>query len=60
MALVEGYGIELTKLGQNHVGRCDRHPDEEPSLVVTPSKGLWACKGACGVGGSQIDFVMWR
>ena len=29
-----------------------------PSLVITPSKNLWHCLGACGKGGSVIDWVM--
>jgi hypothetical protein len=28
------------------------------SLVITPSKNLWHCLGACGTGGSVIDWVM--
>jgi len=34
------------------------HEDRTPSLVVTPSKNLWHCLGACQQGGSVIDWVM--
>jgi DNA primase len=34
------------------------HEDHEPSLVITPSKNLWHCLGACRAGGSVIDWVM--
>jgi len=56
--LVTGFGVELKRTGANLVGRCPFHEDRTPSLVVTPSTNLWACKGACNVGGSTIDWVM--
>ncbi|RLA42407.1 MAG: DNA primase, partial [Gammaproteobacteria bacterium] len=34
------------------------HDDKDPSLVVTPSKNLWNCLGACDAGGTVIDWVM--
>ena len=40
------------------MGRCPFHEDRTPSLVVTPSKNLWHCLGACQVGGTVIDWVM--
>jgi DNA primase catalytic core len=58
--LAEAAGVELKAHGANLVGRCPRHePDNTPSLVVTPDKGLWHCMGACQKGGSAIDWVMW-
>ena len=55
--LVEGAGIELKKTGKDLLGRCPFHDDQEPSLVVTPSKNLWHCFG-CQTGGGPIDWVM--
>ncbi len=34
------------------------HQDDTPSFVVTPSKNLWHCLGACGAGGDTIALVM--
>lgn len=28
--------------------------------MISPAKGLWHCLGACGMGGSVIDWVMKR
>ncbi|XDD51144.1 CHC2 zinc finger domain-containing protein [Leptospira sp. WS92.C1] len=58
VALVRSYGVEIRPHGKNWVGRCPFHDDKTPSFVVTPSKNLWHCMGACQVGGSAIDFVM--
>ncbi|MGQ2872170.1 CHC2 zinc finger domain-containing protein, partial [Leptospira santarosai] len=58
IALVRSYGIELRKHGLNWVGRCPFHEDKTPSFIVTPTKHLWHCMGACKAGGSAIDFVM--
>ena len=63
-ALVRASGVELSPHGANGdvIGRCPFHDDRTPSLVVTPAKdgqpALWHCLGACGVGGSAIDWVM--
>jgi len=56
--LVEGAGIELKRTGQDYLGRCPFHDDKTPSLVVSESKNLWHCLGACQCGGSVIDWVM--
>jgi DNA primase len=56
--LVRSSGVELERRGSNLVGLCPMHDDKEPSLVVTPSKNLWSCLGACGTGGTVIDWVM--
>ena len=57
--LVEAKGIELKRHGgADLVGRCPFHEDKTPSLVVSPKKNLWHCLGACGTGGSVIDWVM--
>ena len=59
-ALVRASGVELAPhgAGGDLIGRCPLHDDRTPSLVVTASKGLWHCLGACGVGGSAIDWIM--
>lgn len=56
--LVEARGVKLSGSGDNLVGLCPFHDDREPSLVLSPSKNLWHCLGACQKGGSVIDWVM--
>jgi len=56
--LAESRGITLKRHGQDLIGLCPFHDDKEPSLVITPSKNLWHCLGACQCGGSVIDWVM--
>ncbi len=63
--LVRMSGVELAPhgAGGDLIGRCPLHDDRTPSLVVSPAKGigqpaLWHCLGACGVGGSAIDWIM--
>jgi len=58
--LVRASGVELRPhgTGGDLIGLCPFHDDHEPSLVVTPAKGLWHCLGACQVGGSAIDWIM--
>lgn len=49
------YGIEV-----NHAGfaRCPFHAERTSSFRVYPGDKGWHCFGACGEGGSVIDFVM--
>ncbi len=56
--LIIASGVKLEKQGGNFVGLCPMHDDKDPSLVVTPSKNLWNCLGACGAGGTVVDWVM--
>jgi len=56
--LAEARGIKLTRHGANLLGKCPFHNDKTPSLVITPSKNLWNCLGACNAGGTCIDWVM--
>jgi len=56
--LVRARGVELKPHGKDLIGLCPFHDDHQPSLVVTPSRGLWHCLGACSTGGSVIDWVM--
>jgi len=58
--LMESQGFEFKKHGKDYVCRCPFHNDKTPSLVVSPSNNLWNCLGACGVGGSVIDWVIKR
>jgi DNA primase len=56
--LAEARGVVFEKRGTDLHGRCPFHEDRTPSLVVTPSKNLWHCLGACQQGGTAIDWVM--
>jgi DNA primase catalytic core len=56
--LVRRRGVRLERHGKDLIGLCPFHDDHEPSLVVTPSKNLWHCLGACQAGGSVVDWVM--
>jgi len=56
--LAEARGVVLKGDGHNLIGLCPFHDDREPSLVIDPAKNLWNCLGACGCGGSNIDWVM--
>jgi DNA primase catalytic core len=56
--LAEARGVVLTKHGADLHGRCPFHEDRTPSLVITCSKNLWHCFGACQTGGTVIDWVM--
>ena len=47
VALVQSSGVTLKRQGRNWLGRCPFHADKTPSLVITPSKGLWNCLGGC-------------
>ncbi len=56
--LAEARGVKLKRHGADLIGLCPFHDDHEPSLVITPSKNLWHCLGACRTGGTAIDWVM--
>ena len=56
--LVERSGVALKVSGENLLGLCPMHEDHDPSLVLTPSRGLWHCLGACQAGGTVIDWMM--
>jgi len=58
VSLIRSKGVVLSQRGKDFVGHCPFHDDKTPSLVVTPSKNLWHCFGACNKGGSVIDWVM--
>lgn len=52
-----GRYVALKPSGQRFKGRCPFHPDDTPSLIVSPDKGLWHCFG-CHAGGDGIGFLM--
>ncbi len=56
--LAEARGVTLRRQGADLIGLCPFHEDHEPSLVISPTKNLWHCLGACQSGGSPIDWVM--
>jgi DNA primase catalytic core len=56
--LAESKGVALKQHGADLLGLCPFHDDHEPSLVITPTKNLWHCLGACQAGGTVIDWVM--
>jgi DNA primase catalytic core len=58
LRLVENWGLSLKKHGKDYIGHCPFHDDKTPSFVVSPESNLWNCLGACGKGGSVIDWVM--
>jgi DNA primase len=56
--LAEARGVTFKKHGSDLIGHCLFHDDKTPSLVITPTKNLWHCLGACQAGGTVIDWVM--
>jgi DNA primase len=56
--LAEARGVTFKKHGSDLIGRCPFHDDKTPSLVVTPTKNLWHCLGACQAGGTVIDWII--
>lgn len=47
--------IELTKKGNNFVGLCPFHSDNNPSFTVSPEKKIYKCF-VCDAGGNVISF----
>jgi len=56
--LAEARGVKLKRYGKELLGLCPFHEDTNPSLCIDPAQNVWHCKGACGKGGSVIDWVM--
>lgn len=54
---VIGSYIPLKKSGGNFVCVCPFHNDKNPSMSVSPSKGIFHCF-ACKAGGDAIKFIM--
>lgn len=57
-AVVRSRGIELKPSGSTGdlKGLCPFHEDSKPSMIVTPSKGLFHCM-SCGAAGNVIQFA---
>jgi DNA primase len=55
-AVIRARGVELKPQGHDLVGLCPFHDDKNPSLHVTPAKGLWRCV-SCNATGNVIQFV---
>jgi hypothetical protein len=49
-------GNELRKAGSRLVCLCPFHQERTPSCYVNPDTGRWHCFGACGEGGTVIDY----
>ncbi len=58
LPLIKEQGYSFKKQGCDYVMSCPFHNDRTPSCVITPSKNLWHCMGACSEGGSVIDWLM--
>ncbi|MDO5046761.1 DNA primase [Campylobacter sp.] len=52
-----GHYIPLKKSGANYVCVCPFHDDKNPSMSVSPSRGIFHCF-SCKAGGDVIKFVM--
>lgn len=49
--------VQLRRSGTSYKGKCPFHDDTTPSLIVTPSKGIFKCF-ACGESGDVVTFLM--
>ncbi|MEW6350548.1 MAG: DNA primase [Thermodesulfobacteriota bacterium] len=54
--VISGY-VDLKKAGKDYRGICPFHGDKDPSLYVSPHKGIFYCFG-CATGGSVFNFLM--
>jgi DNA primase len=54
---VVGEYVTLKKAGANFKGLCPFHDDKNPSMSVSPSKGIYKCF-SCGKGGNSFQFIM--
>ncbi len=55
--VVRKNGTELKPHGtQDLIGRCPFHQEENPSFIVTPSKGIFHCMG-CGKSGNEFQYL---
>ncbi|RLD55097.1 MAG: DNA primase [Bacteroidetes bacterium] len=49
--------VSLQKKGKDYKGLCPFHDDKNPSMSVSPSRGIFKCF-SCGAGGNSVHFVM--
>jgi DNA primase len=56
ISTIIGSYLHLKKTGGNYLGLCPFHPDRNPSMHVSDSKGLFKCF-SCDTGGDAITFV---
>ena len=49
--------VPLTQRGKNYFGVCPFHDDHNPSMSVSPEKGVYKCF-VCGNAGNVFNFVM--
>lgn len=56
IALFAHYGHQPKKNGKGYKVCCPFHEETEPSLSITPERGLWQCFG-CGESGDAIALV---
>ena len=54
---IVGHYLPLKKSGANFVCVCPFHDDKNPSMSVSPSRGIFHCF-SCKAGGDAIKFVM--
>jgi len=54
---IVGQVVKLSRKGANLTGLCPFHQEKTPSLMVSPSKGIYKCFG-CGEGGDAAKFLM--
>jgi DNA primase len=48
--------VDVRQVGATYKCVCPFHNDKNPSLIISPEKGLWHCFG-CGAGGDMFRFV---
>ena len=49
--------VALKKAGSNYIGLCPFHQDKNPSMSVSPSKGIFKCF-SCGASGDALSFII--
>lgn len=54
---VIGDFVSLKRRGANYLGLCPFHEDKNPSMSVSPAKGIFKCF-ACGKAGTAVTFIM--
>lgn len=53
---IVGRFVPLHKSGANFFGLCPFHPDQNPSMSVSPKKKIFRCF-SCGASGNVINFI---